>query len=95
MALCRSENVRLLDSVNYREAYGMYACNGILFNHKSKRSGESFVTRKITLGVGNIIKGNQACLYMGNIDAERDWGHAEDYLEMQWLMLHLYMKAWI
>ena len=53
------------------------------------------MTRKITLGVGNIIKGNQACLYMGNIDAERDWGHAEDYLEMQWLMLHLYVKAWI
>ena len=74
-------------TVNYREAYGMYACNGILFNHESERRGESFVTRKITLGVANIIKGNQACLYMGNIDAERDWGHAEDYVEMQWLML--------
>ena len=95
MVLCRSENVRLLDSVNYREAYGMYACNGILFNHESERRGASFVTRKITLGVGNIIKSNQACLYMGNIDAERNWSHAEDYLEMQWLMLHLYMKAWI
>jgi GDPmannose 4,6-dehydratase len=74
-------------TVNYREAYGLFACNGILFNHESERRGVSFVTRKITLGVANIIKGIQECLYMGNIDVERDWGHAEDYVEMQWLML--------
>ena len=95
MVLCRSENVSLLDSVNYLEAYGMHACNGILFNHEFEKRGASFVTRKITLGVANIIKSNQACLYMGNIDVERNWGHAEDYLEMQLLMLHLYVKAWI
>ena len=71
----------------------MYACNGILFNHVSERRGASFVTRKISLGVGNIIKSNQGCLYMGNIDVERNCGHAEGYLEMQWLMLHLYVKA--
>ena len=74
-------------TVNYREAFGIYACNGILFNHESPRRGETFVTRKITLGVGRIKHGLQDCLYMGNIDAMRDWGHARDYVEMQWLML--------
>lgn len=74
-------------TVNYREAYGMYACNGILFNHESPRRGETFVTRKITRGLANIAQGIDRCLYMGNIDALRDWGHAKDYVEMQWLML--------
>ncbi len=74
-------------AVNYREAYGMYACNGILFNHESPRRGETFVTRKITRGLSNIAVGIDPCLYMGNIDALRDWGHAKDYVEMQWLML--------
>ena len=74
-------------TVNYREAYGMYACNGILFNHESPRRGETFVTRKITRGLANISLGLQDCLYMGNIDALRDWGHAKDYVRMQWLML--------
>lgn len=74
-------------TVNYREAYGMYACNGILFNHESKRRGETFVTRKITRGLANIAQGLEKCLYMGNIDALRDWGHAKDYIRMQWLML--------
>lgn len=74
-------------SVNYREAYGMFVCNGILFNHESPRRGETFVTRKITLGATRIKHGLQDCLYMGNIDAMRDWGHARDYVEMQWLML--------
>ena len=83
MVLCRSENKSLLDSVNCRGDYGIYANNGILFNHESDRRGASFVTRKITLAVRNIIKSNHACLYMGNIDAERNWSHAEDYLEMQ------------
>lgn len=73
--------------VNYREAYGMYACNGILFNHESPRRGETFVTRKITRGLSNIALGLESCLYMGNIDALRDWGHAKDYVRMQWLML--------
>jgi GDPmannose 4,6-dehydratase len=73
--------------VNYREAYGMYACNGILFNHESPRRGETFVTRKITRGMSNIAVGLDPCLYMGNMDALRDWGHAKDYVEMQWLML--------
>lgn len=73
--------------VNYREAYGLFACNGILFNHESPRRGETFVTRKITRGLANIALGLEACLYMGNIDALRDWGHAKDYVEMQWLML--------
>lgn len=73
--------------VNYREAYGMYACNGILFNHESPRRGETFVTRKITRGLANISQGLEACLYMGNIDALRDWGHAKDYVRMQWMML--------
>tara|TARA_B110000003_G_scaffold84759_1_gene86830 strand:+ start:204 stop:1349 length:1146 start_codon:yes stop_codon:yes gene_type:complete len=73
--------------VNYREAYGIYACNGILFNHESPRRGETFVTRKITRGLANIAVGIDTCLYMGNIDALRDWGHAKDYVEMQWLML--------
>ena len=73
--------------VNYREAYGMYACNGILFNHESPRRGETFVTRKITRGITNIALGIEKCLYMGNIDALRDWGHAKDYVRMQWLML--------
>jgi GDPmannose 4,6-dehydratase len=74
-------------TVNYREAYGMYACNGILFNHESPRRGETFVTRKITRGLANIAQGLENCLYMGNIDALRDWGHAKDYVRMQWLML--------
>ena len=74
-------------TVNYREAYGMYACNGILFNHESKRRGETFVTRKITRGLANIAQGLDQCLYMGNMDALRDWGHAKDYVRMQWLML--------
>ena len=74
-------------TVNYREAYGIYACNGILFNHESPRRGETFVTRKITRGLANIAQGIDQSLYMGNIDALRDWGHAKDYVEMQWLML--------
>ncbi len=74
-------------TVNYREAYGLYACNGILFNHESKRRGETFVTRKVTRGMANIAQGLEKCLYMGNIDALRDWGHAKDYVRMQWLML--------
>jgi GDPmannose 4,6-dehydratase len=73
--------------VNYREAYGMYACNGILFNHESPRRGETFVTRKITRGLANIAQGLEECLYMGNLDSLRDWGHAKDYVRMQWLML--------
>jgi GDPmannose 4,6-dehydratase len=73
--------------VNYREAYGMYACNGILFNHESPRRGETFVTRKITRGLANIAQGLEPCLYMGNIDSLRDWGHAKDYVRMQWMML--------
>jgi GDPmannose 4,6-dehydratase len=74
-------------TVNYREAYGIYACNGILFNHESMRRGETFVTRKVTRGLANIAQGLEQCLYMGNIDALRDWGHAKDYVRMQWLML--------
>ena len=74
-------------AVNYREAYGMYACNGILFNHESPRRGETFVTRKITRGLANIAQGLEDCLYMGNIDSLRDWGHAKDYVRMQWMML--------
>lgn len=74
-------------TVNYREAYGMYACNGILFNHESPRRGETFVTRKITRGLANIALGLDQCLYMGNMDALRDWGHAKDYVRMQWMML--------
>lgn len=74
-------------TVNYREAYGIFACNGILFNHESPRRGETFVTRKITRGLANIAQGLEQCLYMGNIDALRDWGHAKDYVYMQWLML--------
>jgi GDPmannose 4,6-dehydratase len=74
-------------TVNYREAYGLYACNGILFNHESPRRGETFVTRKITRGLANIAQGLESCLYMGNIDALRDWGHAKDYVRMQWMML--------
>jgi GDPmannose 4,6-dehydratase len=74
-------------TVNYREAYGIYACNGILFNHESPRRGETFVTRKITRGLANIAQGLEPCLYMGNLDAMRDWGHARDYAQMQWLML--------
>ena len=73
--------------VNYREAYGIYACNGILFNHESKRRGETFVSRKITRGLANIAQGLETCLYMGNLDARRDWGHAKDYVRMQWMML--------
>jgi GDPmannose 4,6-dehydratase len=73
--------------VNYREAYGIYACNGILFNHESPRRGETFVTRKITRGLANISLDLEDCLYMGNIDALRDWGHAKDYVRMQWMML--------
>ena len=74
-------------TVNYREAYGMYACNGILFNHESPRRGETFVTRKITRGLANISQGLESCLFMGNINALRDWGHAKDYVRMQWMML--------
>jgi GDPmannose 4,6-dehydratase len=74
-------------TVNYREAYGIYACNGILFNHESPRRGETFVTRKITRGMSNIAQGLEQCLYMGNMDALRDWGHAKDYVRMQWMML--------
>jgi len=73
--------------VNYREAYGLYACNGILFNHESPRRGETFVTRKITRGLTEIAQGLANCLYLGNMDAKRDWGHAKDYVRMQWLML--------
>ena len=73
--------------VNYREAYGMYACNGILFNHESPRRGETFVTRKITRGLCNIAQGLENCLYLGNLNALRDWGHAKDYVRMQWMML--------
>ncbi len=74
-------------TVNYREAYGIYACNGILFNHESPRRGETFVTRKITRGLANIAQGLESCLFMGNLSALRDWGHAKDYVRMQWLML--------
>jgi GDPmannose 4,6-dehydratase len=74
-------------TVNYREAYGMYACNGILFNHESPRRGETFVTRKITRGLANIAQGLEKCLYMGNMSALRDWGHSKDYVRMQWMML--------
>ena len=74
-------------TVNYREAYGIYACNGILFNHESKRRGETFVTRKVTREMARIATGLKECLYLGNLDALRDWGHARDYVEMQWLML--------
>ena len=73
--------------VNYREAYGLFACNGILFNHESERRGETFVTRKITRGLAEIAQGASDCLYLGNLDAKRDWGHAKDYVRMQWLML--------
>jgi GDPmannose 4,6-dehydratase len=74
-------------TVNYREAYGIYACNGVLFNHESPRRGETFVTRKVTRGLSNIAQGLETCLYMGNIDSLRDWGHAKDYVRMQWMML--------
>jgi GDPmannose 4,6-dehydratase len=74
-------------AVNYRESYGMYACNGILFNHESPRRGETFVTRKITRALANISQGLEPCLYLGNMDALRDWGHARDYVRMQWMML--------
>lgn len=74
-------------TVNYREAYGMYACNGILFNHESPRRGETFVTRKITRAIANIAQGLEKCLYLGNMDSLRDWGHAKDYVRMQWMML--------
>ncbi len=74
-------------TVNYREAYGMYACNGILFNHESPRRGETFVTRKITRSIANIAQGLESCLFLGNIDSLRDWGHAKDYVRMQWMML--------
>ena len=74
-------------TVNYREAYGIYACNGVLFNHESPRRGETFVTRKITRGLSNIAQGLEQCLFMGNMDSLRDWGHAKDYVRMQWMML--------
>ncbi|MEJ7806467.1 MAG: GDP-mannose 4,6-dehydratase [Telluria sp.] len=74
-------------TVNYREAYGMYACNGILFNHESPRRGETFVTRKITRGLANMAQGLEKCMYLGNMNALRDWGHAKDYVRMQWMML--------
>ena len=73
--------------MNYRESYGMYACNGILFNHESPRRGETFVTRKITRAIANISQGLEECLFLGNMDALRDWGHAKDYVRMQWMML--------
>jgi GDPmannose 4,6-dehydratase len=73
--------------INYREAYGIYACNGILFNHESPRRGETFVTRKVTRGLANIAQGLESCIYMGNMDSLRDWGHAKDYVRMQWMML--------
>jgi GDPmannose 4,6-dehydratase len=74
-------------TVNYRESYGMFACNGILFNHESPRRGQTFVTRKITRGLSRIALGLEKCLYLGNLEARRDWGHARDYVQMQWLML--------
>jgi len=74
-------------TVNYRESYGMYACNGILFNHESPRRGETFVTRKVTRAIANIAQGLEKCLFLGNMDALRDWGHAKDYVRMQWMML--------
>jgi len=74
-------------TVNYRESYGMFACNGVLFNHESSRRGETFVTRKITRGLSNVAQGLEKCLYLGNMDALRDWGHAKDYVRMQWMML--------
>lgn len=74
-------------TVNYREAYGMYACNGILFNHESKRRGQDFVTRKITRGLAKVVCGLEECIHLGNLNARRDWGHAKDYCRMQWLML--------
>ncbi len=74
-------------TVNYRESYGIYACNGILFNHESPRRGETFVTRKITRAIANIARGLESCLYLGNMDSLRDWGHAKDYVRMQWMML--------
>jgi GDPmannose 4,6-dehydratase len=74
-------------TVNYRESYGMYACNGILFNHESPRRGETFVTRKITRGLSHVAQGHEPCLYLGNLDALRDWGHARDYVRMMWMML--------
>ncbi len=74
-------------TINYREAYKIFACNGILFNHESPRRGETFITRKITMGLAKIFSGKQSCLYLGNLDAKRDWGHARDFVEMQWLML--------
>jgi GDPmannose 4,6-dehydratase len=74
-------------AVNYREAYGMYACNGIMFNHESPIRGETFVTRKITRGLARIVEGLESCLYLGNLDAQRDWGHARDYVRAMWLML--------
>ena len=74
-------------TVNYREAYGIFACNGILFNHESPVRGETFVTRKITRALARISLGMQKTLYLGNLGAKRDWGHAKDYVEMQWLML--------
>ncbi|EAO2391242.1 GDP-mannose 4,6-dehydratase, partial [Salmonella enterica] len=74
-------------TVNYRESYGIYACNGILFNHESPRRGETFVTRKITRAIANIAQGLESCLYLGNMDSLRDWGHAKDYVRMQWMML--------
>jgi GDPmannose 4,6-dehydratase len=74
-------------TINYREAYGLFACNGILFNHESPRRGETFVTRKITMGVANIVKGRQECIYLGNLDSKRDWGHSKDYVRAMRLML--------
>ena len=79
--------------INYREAYGIFACNGILFNHESPRRGETFVTRKITRALTNIVTGTQECLHIGNLDALRDWGHARDYVEMQWLMMQQELDA--
>ena len=83
----RYGNRHMID--DYREAYNLFACNGILFNHESPRRGETFVTRKITRGLSNISLGLENCLYMGNIDSLRDWGHAKDYVRMQWMMLQI------
>ena len=77
-------------TINYREAYGIFACNGILFNHESPRRGETFITRKVTRGLTRINAGLETCIYVGNLNAKRDWGHAKDYVEMQWLMLQQY-----
>jgi GDPmannose 4,6-dehydratase len=87
LSVCGGKLYAYWITVNYRESYGMYACNGILFNHESPRRGETFVTRKITRAIANIAQGLESCLYLGNMDSLRDWGHAKDYVKMQWMML--------